>query len=50
MGWMLLLEAACMGTFLAMDLFLFFVMFEITLVPAYFIMSGWGGCGATTRR
>jgi NADH-quinone oxidoreductase subunit M len=43
MGWMLLLEAACMGTFLAMDLFLFFVMFEITLVPAYFIISGWGG-------
>ncbi len=33
MGWMLLLEAACMGTFLALDLFLFFVMFEITLVP-----------------
>jgi NADH-quinone oxidoreductase subunit M len=43
MGWMLLLEAACMGTFLAMDLFLFFVMFEITLVPGYFIVSGWGG-------
>ena len=37
MGWMLLLEAACMGTFLSMDLFLFFVMFEITLVPGYFI-------------
>ena len=26
-----------------MDLFLFFVMFEITLVPGYFIISGWGG-------
>jgi NADH-quinone oxidoreductase subunit M len=33
MGWMLLLEAACIGTFVSMDLFLFFVMFEITLVP-----------------
>ena len=32
-----------MGTFLALDLFLFFVMFEITLVPGYFIISGWGG-------
>ena len=26
-----------------MDLFLFFVMFEITLVPGYFIIAGWGG-------
>ena len=43
MGWMLLLEAACMGTFLSMDLFLFFVMFEITLVPGYFLIAGWGG-------
>jgi NADH-quinone oxidoreductase subunit M len=42
-GWMLLLEAACMGTFLSMDLFLFFVMFEITLVPGYFIVAGYGG-------
>jgi NADH-quinone oxidoreductase subunit M len=43
LGWMLLLEAACMGVFLALDLFLFFVMFEITLVPGYFIIAGWGG-------
>ncbi len=43
MGWMLLLEAACMGTFLSLDLFLFFVMFEITLVPGYFIVAGYGG-------
>jgi NADH-quinone oxidoreductase subunit M len=42
-GWMLLLEAACMGTFLSLDLFLFFVMFEITLVPGYFIIAGYGG-------
>lgn len=42
-GWMLLLEAACMGTFVSLDLFLFFVMFEVTLVPAYFLISGWGG-------
>jgi len=43
MGWMLLLEAACVGTFVAMDLFVFFVMFEVTLVPGYFLIAGWGG-------
>jgi NADH-quinone oxidoreductase subunit M len=42
-GWMLLLEAACMATFLSLDLFLFFLAFEITLVPGYFLISGWGG-------
>jgi NADH-quinone oxidoreductase subunit M len=42
-AWMLLLEAACMGTFLSLDLFLFFVMFEISLVPGYFLVAGYGG-------
>ena len=42
LAWMLLLEAACIGSFLALDLFVFFVMFELTLVPMYFIISGWG--------
>lgn len=42
MFWMLLLEAAIVGTFLAMDLFLFFIMFELTLVPGYFVIAGWG--------
>ncbi|MGH9062401.1 MAG: proton-conducting transporter membrane subunit, partial [Acidimicrobiales bacterium] len=41
-GWMLLLEAACMGSFLSLDLFLFFVSFELSLVPMYFIIGGWG--------
>ena len=41
-AWILLLEAGCLGAFLAMDLFLFFVMFEIVLVPMYFLISGWG--------
>jgi NADH-quinone oxidoreductase subunit M len=41
-AWMLLLEAGCLGTFLALDLFVFFVMFEIVLVPMYFIIGGWG--------
>jgi NADH-quinone oxidoreductase subunit M len=41
-AWLLLLEAGCLGTFLALDLFLFFVMFEIVLVPMYFLIGGWG--------
>jgi NADH-quinone oxidoreductase subunit M len=42
MAWLLLLEAGCIGVFLALDLFLFFVMFEIVLVPMYFLIGGWG--------
>jgi NADH-quinone oxidoreductase subunit M len=41
-AWLLLLEAGCLGTFLALDLFVFFVMFEIVLVPMYFLIGGWG--------
>lgn len=41
-AWMLLLEMGCLGTFLSLDLFLFFVMFEIVLVPMYFLIVGWG--------
>lgn len=41
-AWMLLLEGACIGTFLALDVFVFFLMFEVTLVPGYFIIAGWG--------
>ncbi len=39
---MLLLEAACLGSFLSLDVFLFFLMFELTLVPAYFLIVRWG--------
>ncbi|HWH34047.1 MAG TPA: NADH-quinone oxidoreductase subunit M [Acidimicrobiales bacterium] len=42
LAWLLLLEAGCIGVFLALDLFLFFVMFEIVLVPMYFLIGGWG--------
>ncbi|MCK4176913.1 complex I subunit 4 family protein [Aciditerrimonas ferrireducens] len=41
-AWLLLLEAACLGSFVALDLVLFFLFFEITLVPAYFVIAGWG--------
>jgi NADH-quinone oxidoreductase subunit M len=39
----LLLEAGMLGAFLALDLFLFFVFFEVILVPMYFIIGIWGG-------
>lgn len=42
LAWLLLLEAALMGSFLSLDLFLFFVFFEFVLVPMYFLIGGWG--------
>src|SRR3954468_12240962 len=41
-AWMLLLEAGCIGSFVALDLLVFFLMFELTLVPMYFLIGGWG--------
>ncbi|MFN8034974.1 MAG: NADH-quinone oxidoreductase subunit M [Acidimicrobiia bacterium] len=41
-AWMLVLEGALMGVFLSLDLMLFFVFFEVVLVPMYFIIGGWG--------
>ena len=38
----LILEAAMIGVFCALDLFLFFVFFEAVLVPMYFIIGIWG--------
>jgi NADH-quinone oxidoreductase subunit M len=40
---MLLLEVGMMGTFIALDLVLFFVFWEIVLVPMYFMIAIWGG-------
>lgn len=42
LAWILMLEAGVMGSFLSLDLFLFFVFFEIVLVPMYFLIGGWG--------
>src|SRR5678816_4440940 len=41
-AWILLLEAGVLGSFFALDLFLFFIFFEIVLVPMYFLIGGWG--------
>ena len=43
MGAMLVLETAVLGSFLALDLLLFFVFFEAMLVPMYLLIGGWGG-------
>lgn len=40
---MLLLETGMLGVFLAQDLFLFYVFWEFTLVPMYFLIGIWGG-------
>src|SRR5687768_2776760 len=40
---MLVLETAMLGTFLALDLFLFYVFWELMLVPMYFLIGVWGG-------
>jgi NADH-quinone oxidoreductase subunit M len=40
---MLLLEMGMIGVFTALDLFLFYVFWEVTLIPMYFLISMWGG-------
>lgn len=39
----LLLQCGVMGSFLALDFLLFFVFFEISLLPMYFLIGIWGG-------
>jgi NADH-quinone oxidoreductase subunit M len=40
---LLALEVGILGTFLALDLVLFFVFFEVVLLPMYAVIAGWGG-------
>ena len=40
---MLALEALSIGVFCATDVFLFYVLFEATLIPIYFLIGGFGG-------
>jgi NADH-quinone oxidoreductase subunit M len=40
---LLLLQTGMLGVFLSLDLFLFYVFWEITLVPMYFLIAVWGG-------
>jgi len=41
-SWMLLLMAGSMGVFVALDLVVFFLFFEIVLIPMYFLIGLWG--------
>ncbi len=41
-AWIILLEAGVMGVFMSLDLFFFFVFFEVVLVPMYFLIGTWG--------
>lgn len=45
MALLLLFEAASMGVFLAMDLMIFFLFYELALVPMYFLINQWGSVG-----
>jgi len=43
----LLLQGAALGVFLALDFFHWFLFWELSLVPAFFLIKLWGGPGAT---
>ncbi|HEV2295567.1 MAG TPA: NADH-quinone oxidoreductase subunit M [Tepidisphaeraceae bacterium] len=42
-AWMLALLTAMLGVFVARDLLLFYIFFELTLIPMFFIIGIWGG-------
>ena len=49
---MLVLQTAMTGVFLALDMVLFFLFFEVSLIPMYFLIGLWGGANrlyATTK-
>jgi NADH-quinone oxidoreductase subunit M len=43
MAFMLLLQCGVTGVFLATNLFLFYIFWELMLIPAYFLVGSWGG-------
>jgi NADH-quinone oxidoreductase subunit M len=49
-GLVLLLEVGMLGTFVALDLLLFFVFFEVVLVPMWFVIAQWGDAGDPVAR
>ena len=44
-AWTLALESLSLAVFLATDVFLFYLVFEATLIPAYFLIGGFGRAG-----
>ncbi len=50
-GLLLVIEAGVLGSFLALDMVLFFVFFEVALIPMWFVISTWGDArDAVSRR
>ena len=51
-AWVLAMEALSLAVFTATDVFLFYVVFEATLIPAYFLIGGFGrdGRGAAAMK
>ena len=43
MGLMLVLEVGVLGVFMTLDFFLFYIFWEIVLIPMFFLISIWGG-------
>ena len=43
MAFMLLLECGILGVFLATNMFLFYIFWELMLIPAYLLVGSWGG-------
>jgi NADH-quinone oxidoreductase subunit M len=43
MGFMLLLQTGMIGTLVALDTFLFYIFWELMLIPMYFLIGIWGG-------
>ncbi len=41
-AWLLLLETSILGVFTSLDLLLFFIFWEIEIIPMYFLISVWG--------
>ncbi len=42
-AWLLVLQTGMLGVFLSFDIILFYVFFELTLVPLFFVIGIWGG-------
>src|SRR5439155_26798764 len=42
-SWLLVLGTGMVGVFLAFDIILFYVFFELTLIPLFFLIGIWGG-------
>lgn len=42
-AWLLVLQTSMLGVFIAQDMFLFYIFWEVMLVPMYFLIAIWGG-------